>query len=178
MFFQTTDDELISQIGAGSERAFQKLFERYSARVFGYCLRLVGDRQKAEDVAQEAWMKILKSAKSYKVQNRAPAWILTIARNCSWDYLRAQKNLVFDAQPVESETSFFDIENFIEQKNNLEKVKSAIDGLSENQRLIFVTWMTEKKSHEELALEFGTSVSAIKSLIFRARRNIEEKCRG
>lgn len=85
---------------------------------------------------------------------------------------------MFDNEPVENEASTFDMERFIEQKNDIAKIKNAIDALPENQRLIFVSWMTEKKSHEELAVEFGTSVSAVKSLIFRARRNLEEKCRG
>lgn len=176
--FGTSDDELIAQIGAGGERAFVKLFDRYASRVLGYCHRLMGDKQRAEDVAQEVWMKILKSANQYKAQNRAAAWILTIARHTAWDTLRQQKKIVFDNEPVENEASTFDMERFIEQKNDIAKIKNAIDALPENQRLIFVSWMTEKKSHEELAVEFGTSVSAVKSLIFRARRNLEEKCRG
>lgn len=175
--FRATDDDLIKQIAVGNEYAFVKLFDRYAGIVLGYCTRLLGDKIKAEDIAQEVWMKVLKSAINYQPQNKPQAWILTIARNTTWDFLRQQKHILINetADEITPDTTHIDIEILIEKKQNLELVKSVVDELPETQRLVFVTWMTEKKSHTELAREFNTSVSAIKSLIFRARQSLTKK---
>src|SRR5579872_730846 len=88
-----TDDELMKKIAKGDERAFKALFDRHSGKIFGYARRLMGDPDKAEDVSQEVWMKIVKVAPSYKPTSHFIAWVFTIVRNTSFNSLRNAKSL-------------------------------------------------------------------------------------
>jgi RNA polymerase sigma-70 factor (ECF subfamily) len=86
---EATDAELIERIGEGDREAFESLYERYSRPVFGFALRRLRDRGQAEDVAQETFASIWRSATSYRA-DRGPgaAWLYAVARNAVVDRIR------------------------------------------------------------------------------------------
>ena len=167
------DDELMRQISQGKSQAFKTLFDRHSSLVLGYLAKMCGGNMTlAEDLSQNTWLQIVRSSSNYRPDNKFKAWSLAIARNKAIDEFRKQKrSFAVDTLQdyVEDETDFvFDLEL-------KEELHIAIQKLPEQQRLVIMTWLTEELSYAELATEFNTSISAIKSILFRAKANLREE---
>lgn len=167
------DDELMQQIAAGNQRAFQKLFDRYSSLVLGYLTKMCGGNMTlAEDISQNTWMQIVRSSSNYRSESKFKAWSLAIARNKAIDEFRKQKRTF----PVESLQDYVADEKDFEFDLELrEELHVALEKLPDQQRLVMLTWLTEELSYAELAKEFHTSISAIKSLLFRAKASLKEE---
>jgi RNA polymerase sigma-70 factor (ECF subfamily) len=180
-----TDDELMKRIARGDQRAFEKLFDRHSGKVFGYARRLIGDETRAEDVSQEVWMKIVKAASSYQPTSQFIAWLFTIVRHTAFNQLRSQKasGHSVDIQDVNETEITLDIERksveeLLMQKADIKIVKETLDELPDMQRTVLTAWMTEELSYEELARDLGLSLSSVKSLLFRAKQNLEKSLKA
>ena len=87
-----TDDQCMKRIAAGEEKPFQCLFERYGDLVFGYCVKLLKDRDRAEDASQDVWVKVIRNAGKYKSEGKFRAWVLQIARNTCFSLFREMKH--------------------------------------------------------------------------------------
>jgi len=99
-----TDEELIVATLAGDDRAFPELVSRYMQPLYNFILRLSGSAADAEDISQEAFVKVWKNLKKYRQGESVRAWIFTIARNTTIDWLRKRRNLVFsDFENAEGE---------------------------------------------------------------------------
>ncbi|HEV2092067.1 MAG TPA: sigma-70 family RNA polymerase sigma factor [Rubrobacter sp.] len=82
---------MISLVGAGDARAFAALYDRHSRAVYSLAWRMMGERQSAEDLAQDAFLKVWRSAGTYRAhRGSARAWILSVVRNRGVDRLRSQ----------------------------------------------------------------------------------------
>ncbi len=173
---QLTDDQCIKRMAVGEEEPFQVLFERYGDLVFGYCVKLLKDRERAEDASQDVWVKVIRNAKKYKSQGKFRAWLLQIARNTCFSLFRdIKKNRAEDVDDHEVEdVTQESILDLMSAEENRERVKKCIEALPDNQRMALVVWMTEDKSYEEIAEQMETSVSAVKSLLFRGRQSLKD----
>ncbi|MCC7404913.1 MAG: RNA polymerase sigma factor [Bdellovibrionales bacterium] len=176
---QPSDDELMQRLAQGDQRAFAELFERHAGKILGYACRLVGDQARAEDVSQDVWFRIVKTAPSYQGSGHFIAWAFTLTRNRALNSIRDAKKLD-EALAGGSGDELVDLpdrddlEEKIMKLAEVERVKNAIDKLPEVQRVALVSWLTEDLSYDELAAQLGTSVPAVKSLLFRARRSLEQ----
>lgn len=83
-----TDESLMLAFKAGDSRAFEELVRRHRAAVFNFLLRLAGNRQRAEDLLQETWLRIVRSAPNWEAQAKFTTWAFTIARNQCMDAMR------------------------------------------------------------------------------------------
>jgi RNA polymerase sigma-70 factor (ECF subfamily) len=178
---EKTDDELMQAIAQGNQKAFDSLFRRHSSKVLGYSSKLLGSRSLGEDVSQDVWMKVVKMAPSYKGQANFSAWILTMTRNACFDFLRTRKNLVtFDEERGESlpDVSKDSVLEILSSSDEISLVQNAIDELPAAQRTALLLWMTEDLSYEQIAHQLGTTVSSVKSVLFRARETLSERLRG
>ena len=173
------DGELMKAIAKGNAKAFRELFSRYSSLVLGYSRRMVKDQGLAEDVSQEVWMRVVRAASTYQDKNVFRAWLLNIVRNTSLNLLRSRSHFEFKAEYDEKDIGFSrdEIETFFSRNQELKKVKALIEALPDQQRLALVIWLSEDVSYEDLARELDTSVSAVKSLLFRARTTLEQQMR-
>ncbi len=86
-----TDDDLMMRFKGGDPNAFELLYDRYEAQLFGLCLRLVGSRAEAEDALQDAFAKVVDRRDSFEPRGRFRSWIFTIVRFTCMDRLRVQK---------------------------------------------------------------------------------------
>lgn len=86
----TDDEALMLAFKAGDARAFEVLVHRHRAAVFNFLFRLSGNRQRAEDLLQETWLKVIRSAAGYETRARFTTWLYTIARNLCMDALRKE----------------------------------------------------------------------------------------
>ena len=99
----TRDDveNMIAQVGLGDRAAFSSLYDATSAKLFGVCLRILNDRAEAEDVLQDAFVRIWQKAGSYTANGYSPmTWLITLTRNLAIDRLRARKGGSVDIDEV------------------------------------------------------------------------------
>ncbi len=178
-----SDEELMRKLGLGSSAAFDELFKRHGGRVLGYCARIVGDKALGEDIAQEVWIRVAKAAPDYRPSPGASlrSWLLTISRNLALNDLRKRKRLVDwpEEGDAKAEASLDlereSVEQILIRETDRARVAKAIDGLEDAKRTALMLWMNEEMSHEEIAKELGSSAAAVKSLLFRARRDLENE---
>ncbi|MCL3883025.1 sigma-70 family RNA polymerase sigma factor [Marivita sp. GX14005] len=85
-------EDLLARVAMADRRAFGKLYDRTSAKLFGVCLRVLNDREEAEEVLQEVFVTVWNKADSYRVNGLSPmTWLITITRNRAVDRRRARK---------------------------------------------------------------------------------------
>lgn len=173
-----TDDELMAKIATGCSKSFALLFEAYGSLVLGYATRLMKDRNIAEDMAQEVWVKVAKAAPTYQAQGQFKAWLLTLTRNLCFNKIKADGRLQFfeDTSVLQEEQDL--TQNFETQmlfEFNMARIKKGMDELPDNQRISLTLLVTEELSYEQIADHLQISVSATKSLIHRARKNLLDK---
>jgi len=86
-----TDEQLIDWVARGDASCLGTLFERHNKAVYRFCLQMTGHRAQAEDLTQEIFLRILRKASSFRASGSFKAWMFNIARNITFDYLRAMR---------------------------------------------------------------------------------------
>jgi len=177
---------LMIEFQEGNKTAFEDLMHKYYSRLLNFIYRFVGSREIAEDLTQEVFMRVYKSAPSYRPQSKFQTWVFTIARNTSLNELRHNKKVTvsldetFSSDQGEMKRQVKDPHgsNPGEELLHREKaaaVKAAINDLPENQRVAVLLRRYEQFSYEEIAQTMNTSVKAVKSLLSRAKENLKTK---
>ena len=167
--------------------AFEELVEKYKQPVINLIYRTLPDATEAEDLAQNVFVQVFKSAHRYEVSAKFSTWLYTIARNLSLNEIRRRSRHPADSldqthpehedQPLRQ---FEDGKNFSPPEallqNELEnKITEAVAELPENQRTAILLCRHEEMSYEEIAKVLGCSLSATKSLIHRGRETLKQK---
>jgi len=192
MVAEVTDEELMGQIRNGDEEAFRILIERHQDRVYGTVARMMGGAgPEAEEVAQDIFLRVWKSAATYRPEARFTTWLMTVARNLVFTRMgqRKRRKDIDGEDPVDPETG----ESWLQRQadpssrspseslsgRELEKaVEEACAGLPENQRLVVHLRQYEGMEFEEIGKITGMSLTAVKALMFRARENLKKKLSG
>src|SRR5665647_3131246 len=151
MITDQADEDLMVMYQKGEVRAFEVLLSRHRKPVYNFILRFVGDKETAEDLLQEAFMRVIKGAEAYKRQAKFTTWLYTIARNLCVDQTRRRKHrkhASLDAPMDSSEESgtLMDVipgndmasDRKAVNKQLHETMQTAIAALSEEQREVFL----------------------------------------
>ncbi len=170
------DDEaqLVVATGAGDASAFRVLVDRHVGSVRRTVLRLLHDDAEAEDLAQEAFLRLWRSASSLEVGNYGIGpWLRRVASNLAIDRLRSTRRLdVTDDVPeqaIEAEQA-----TVLEGQDLAERMQEALSGLPERQRVALVLFHYEGMSQREVAGAMDVSEEALESLLSRARRGLRK----
>lgn len=169
-----TDEELMARCGKGDDQALAALIERHGRKLFGFLLRLLGGRDRAEDAYQEVWMRVMKSAGAYDPRDRFPAWLFTVARNIVIDQERARKRRKEDRleNPDEEEgLSAIDCEpdpgpNPEDEMRGRElaaALEAALLALAPEQREVFLMRERAGLSFAEIAAATRTPLNTVKT---------------
>lgn len=139
-------------------------------------MKMLKNKQKAEDITQETWMKVIRNSKNFKPTGSVKSWILTIARNLVVDEFRQAKKWVdlSDEKWEAVEDPQSDIENLFVNNERNESLKAAFDTLTENQRVILSMILVEELSQSEISVKLGISIGAVKAVLFRAREQLKK----
>ncbi len=186
-----TDAELIALYRRGSRDAFEELFARHHRRVIHFCYRMTGDQARAEEAAQEVFLRIARAASTYQPTARFTTWVYTIARRTTLNFLRDEKE---DGErvPIDPTGEGRDAENGIALPDSgrwgpdqaawgsqlQERFLEALQKLPEGNRAAFVLNRGEGLSYEEVAAVLGVTAQAVKSRIFRAREALLAEISG
>src|SRR5947209_6862715 len=176
------DIRLMKLVGAGDDRAFEQLVERHQRLVVGTVGRMLGSGSDAEDIAQQVFVRVWKNAKRYEPRAKFTTWLLKITRNLVFNELRRrsrhpqiplQAESEEEERPVKDDRAVAPDASLLENELQ-EAVDAAIVNLPETQRMAVILRRYDELSYEEIAETLDQSVSAVKSLLFRARTELRE----
>ena len=181
------DQELTQKIAAKDEGAFKHLVELYRSSVLNTCYRILGNREDAEDVAQEVFVKVYRKAKSFRGESRLSTWLYRVAVNLSLNQLRNRRwnryldILTFSEDRTEEITNALEAPERdrpdlqFEEKERQRILTEALGTLKGKQRVAIILHKFEGLSHQEIAEIMHVSPSSVESLIHRANRNLQKK---
>ncbi len=181
----STDIQNMLRFRDGDAQAFTSLFVKYRKKIINYCYRFFSNQEVAEELAQEVFMKVYKSAQGYRPDAAFSTWLFRIATNVCLNELRKKRyhstTDSLDAPLFENSGHSRDIEDstsqpheIIESQERDEMVKNAILKLPGKQRAALLLRTYNGFSYNEIAMQLGSTESGVKSLIFRGRESLKE----
>jgi RNA polymerase sigma factor (sigma-70 family) len=180
----TDDVSLMLRVKGGDLEAFEALVLRHQHSVVGTAAKMLGGAGEAEDIAQQVFVRVWKSAARYEPSAKFTTWLMTITRNLVFNELRRRRRtqqVSMDADEEEATRHQFVDEGAVAPSEKLldaelqDAIDAAIAGLPENQRLAIVLRRFEGMPYEEIAKVLRTSVPAVKSILFRARSELKAR---
>jgi RNA polymerase sigma-70 factor (ECF subfamily) len=170
----------------GREDAFRELVRRYERPVFSLIYRMVRDREAAEDLSQETFIKVLNHIDRYRPEFKLSSWLFKIANNLTIDHLRKRqlRTVSIDGSPhaataAEAEASSFDVETRgespleeLESREVGSAIERAIAGLRPEYRACILLRHVEGRSYEEIAATLDLPLGTVKTYIHRARHEL------
>ena len=183
-----TDQEVVALARDGREAAYRELIRRYERPVFSLVLRMVPDRQLAEDLSQETFIKALNAIGSYRPEYKFSSWIFKIANNAAIDHLRRREldTLSLDgaphaATPEEIEATALQVgdkgETPLEELEARElgsAIERAIAQLRPEYRACILLRHVEGLAYEEIAQSLDLPLGTVKTYIHRARHELRD----
>jgi RNA polymerase sigma-70 factor (ECF subfamily) len=151
------------------------LFERYHKRIFNFLARMAMDRELAEDLTQNVFLRIIKYRNSYREGNKFQSWIYQVARNVFSDHYQAHKNKFSDFVDVEKISDHMADHGESEEQDEKERLlHRSLAKLSEEQRELLVLTRFQQMKYEEVAAIMDTTVANIKVKVHRAILKLKE----
>jgi RNA polymerase sigma-70 factor (ECF subfamily) len=181
------DADLMLRVKKGDATAFEELVDKYKQPVLNLVYRTLRDTSEAEDLAQNVFIQVFKSADRYRVEAKFTTWLFTIARNLCLNEIRRRSRHPAEsldaAQTPDDEGSsrqFEDRRNtsapdLLLRDELTNKVEEALASLPENQRTAILLFKEKDMSYEEISKILECSLSATKSLIHRGRETLKLK---
>ena len=176
------DSAVVSAFLAGEERAFQELVGRYQTRLLNFIFRTIGDRERAEDLVQEVFIRVYRHIHRFDRSKKFSTWVYTIASNLAKNELRnrSRNPLVLfqtmkgsaredDDRPLQFEDATARPDDLYRKRHLRELVEETVAQLPEHHRQVFVLRELEGKSYEEIAEITDCNLGTVKSRLNRAR---------
>jgi RNA polymerase sigma-70 factor (ECF subfamily) len=171
------DFALMERIGADDHGAFRILVERHQNAVIGTVAKMLGSPNDAEDIAQQVFLRIWRHASKYRPDAKFTTYLFTITRNLVFNETR-RRGRKKEVSADEREENSHQPDAELLHAELQAAVDAAIAALPESQRMAVVLRRYEQLSYEEIAAVLELSVSAVKSLLFRARSSLKESLAG
>src|SRR5437868_3997551 len=175
------DSAVVTAFLGGEERAFSELVTRYQTRLLNFVYRTIGDREKAEDLVQEVFIRVYRHLHRFDQSKKFSTWAYTIASNLAKNELRnrSRSPLVLfqtmrgssddEERPVEFEDANNRPDDLYRKRHLRELVEQTVAQLPEHHRQVFVLRELEGKSYEEIAEITACNLGTVKSRLNRAR---------
>jgi RNA polymerase sigma-70 factor (ECF subfamily) len=179
------DSSLMLAFKRGDEQAFITLLEKYTPRIINYLYRNTGNAADAEDLAQEAFVRVYAAARNYEPTAAFSTWLYTIATNLYLDHVRKRSHAPAsiektdrDDEAVPSEARDLrerSLEKIVEDRHRDDQIRACLQSLPEAQRIALTLKIYDDISYEEIAEILHTTVPAVESLLFRARQHLKKE---
>jgi len=177
------DSQIVQRFLDGDDRAFTELVRRYQVRLVNFVCRTIGDRERAEDLVQETFIRVFRHIHRFDQSKKFSTWIYTIAGNLAKNELRNRsrnplvlfqtimKNWEGDVRPLEWEDPKTRPDDLYRKRFIREKVSEAVEQLPDHHRTVFVLRELQGKTYEEIAQITDCNLGTVKSRLNRARNN-------
>ena len=166
------DDELLERLGRADSAAFARLVELHFQPVYRVAWRMLGGRDGADDIAQEAFLRLWRNPQQVRDGKALKSWLMRVASNLVVDGYR-RRGPVDAGELPETADDAPGPELSLRRANVAATIDRAIAGLPERQRLALVLSHYEGCGNPEIALALDVSVEAVESLLARARRSLK-----
>lgn len=167
------DARLMRRVAEGDAEAYRQLVDTHVRSILAFGARLLNDREEAEELAQETFLRAWQHAERYEPTSRLTTWLHAIARNQALDRLRKRRPSP-DMNAVEEAPSSGRPSEYLERKRTAQRVSEALERLAPRQRAAITLVHYQGLSHVEAADVLGVGVEAVESLLSRARRKLRE----
>lgn len=183
---EADDSMLVARFLAGERRAFTELADRYHVRLMNFIQRTIGDRERAEDLVQETFIRVYRHLHRFDQTKKFSTWVYTIAGNLAKNELRnrsrnplvlfqtIKKNWDADHRPLEWEDNTYRPDDLYRKRHLKEMIEGAVAQLPEHHRMVFVLREMEGKTYEEISEITGVNLGTVKSRLNRARNNFAQ----
>ena len=180
------DKLLVKEIKQGNERAFKELVESYKDIVVNTCYGFLQNQENAEDIAQEVFIEVYQSIHRFREEAKLSTWVYRIAVNKSLNFKKKNSRRKWtvsfqtviggekEAEQI-ADVKISDPHADLEQQERVKILHSAIETLAQNQKIAFTLSKYENLNYKEIAEVMGTSISAVESLLNRAKNNLQKK---
>lgn len=180
------DSQLVAEFLAGNERCFTELVERYHVRLLNFIYRTIGDRDRAEDLVQETFVRVYRHLHRFDQSKKFSTWVYTIASNLAKNELRnrsrnplvlfqtIKRNWEADHRPLDWEDNTYRPDDLYRKRHLKSTVERAVAELPEHHRVVFVLRELEGKTYEEISEITGVNLGTVKSRLNRARNNFAQ----
>lgn len=176
------DVALMECVKMGDHDAFQELVERHQDMIVGTVAKMLGNPSDAQDIAQQVFLRLWKSAKRYKRKAKFTTYLFTITRNLVFNESKKRSRRKIHSLEEREEESFHQVADSPSKSPSAEILQSelqaavdnAINSLPEKQRMAVILRRYENMPYEEIAEVLGLTVSAVKSQLFRARTDLRQ----
>jgi RNA polymerase sigma-70 factor, ECF subfamily len=184
---QMSDSQLVAAHLDGNPIAFSVLYDRYRDKLVHFIARKTGDRDRAEDLVQEAFIRVTRHLHRFDQGKKFSTWIYTICSNLSKNELRnrSRSPLVLfqkltthwepEHRPLQFEDSSMRPDSLFRKRFLQDLVEKTVEELPEHHRLVFKLRELEGKSYEEIAEITGVNLGTVKSRLHRARTSFAER---
>ncbi len=180
------DSALVAAFLGGEKRAFSELVGRYHVRLLNFIYRTIGDRDRAEDLVQETFIRVYRHLHRFDQARKFSTWLYTIAGNLAKNELRnrSRNPLVLfqtikgtwdaDHRPLEWEDNTYRPDDLYRKRHLKETIDRAVAELPQHHRVVFILRELEGKTYEEIAEITGVNLGTVKSRLNRARNNFAQ----
>lgn len=177
------EKKIIEHLRNGDEFIYKYVYEKYVRMIFNVCYRMTNSKSEAEDVSQDVFLKVFNTIDTFREESKLSTWIYRITLNICKNRLRRKKILnILSLNYWDEESNQCELRNdnaspILEfEKSELQKnVRLAIDSLPMKQKAAIILSRYEEKTYAEIAEILGTTISAVESLLFRAKENLAKK---
>lgn len=168
--------ELLERCRRGEAGAFEELVERTRGRVYSLAYRLVRDPHEAEDVAQEAYIRVYRGLPGFREEARFETWLHRVVTNAAFTHLKRRGRFgeVLAEGQEERVEGVVDPKASVEQALDRDELKRALDGLSPALRVVTVLKDVYGLPVRDIAAEIGISEAAVKVRLHRARKKLKD----
>jgi RNA polymerase sigma-70 factor (ECF subfamily) len=184
-----SNEDLMARIAEGDQEAFEILLDRHQNSILNLIYRFIGDRTQAKDLAQEVFIRVWQAAKTYKPEAKFTTWLYRITANLCLNELkssRRRKLFQFLQFGEDQENTIEEVlvdaspspEDLLLSREQSRRISDALQSLPANQRMALVLKRYDDLSYQEIAKVIGCSVSAVESLLVRAKRSLQEKLKN
>ncbi len=179
-----TDEELISKLKVGDSLAFNFLIQSYAQKVLNTCYRFFLDKNDAEDISQEVFLEVYQSIQTFRADSKLSTWIYRIAVTKSLDELKKRKRKkrissfgkILHLDEISNWISgTFNADKNLMEKEDISEIMDCLSNLADNQRVAITLSKIEDYSNPEIAEIMQTTIGAVESLIFRAKKKLKEE---
>ncbi len=171
-----SSEELMARTAKGDEFSFEILVRKHQSSVLNLIYRYIGDKTQARDLAQEVFLRVWRAADRYEPKAKFTTWIYSITVNVCLNELKSVKGAKFVQSEIVGEERKSDSpENFLLAQERSRQISEALQSLPENQRMALILKRYDNLPYTEIAKIMKCSVSAVESLLVRAKRNLQEK---
>ena len=170
------DQRYISLVKEGDKNAFVAFVDRYKDMVFTLSLKMLKDRQEAEEVSQDSFLKVYKSLDRYKGESKFSTWIYKVAFNTCLDRIKKNKRLQALANISEIDkqetTPLINGLDLIEEKERKQLIQDCMQELEAEDGFLLTLYYFEEQSLEEIAKIIGITSNNVKIRLYRSRKKL------